>query len=88
MSDDAESKSFIERLEKQPYRPLTPTEMEKVRELIKSRWRDMVAAAETAIKGFSQETPEAKFLHKLMTRQGTTMPDFDALYKMKAELVS
>ena len=37
---------------------------------------------------FVSKVELAAFIERLMTRQGTTIPDFDALYRRKAELDS
>ena len=74
-----------QQLERQLGRPLTADEREEF-----SRLGDIERMKEKVERTFEIErqlqAPMVAFMRKLMARQGTVMPDFDSLYRRKAEL--
>ena len=77
---------MLRRLQQELGRPLTEEERDTF-ESAKFKM-DLVAVEEMIMNALAvrRETPLAKFIRKLMARQGTIPPDFEALYKKKAEL--
>ncbi len=83
--DDIKWESILLGIEEELGRPLSADEREqfdKLRPGVEQMTDEIVSEARRA----REASPLVVFMRKLMRRQGTSMPDFEALYKKKAEL--
>jgi hypothetical protein len=92
MNDDTNFQKALQEIEKLMGTPLSTEDREQWNKLwpeIQSRSERQIKIIKAQLEGRHaayQNSPLVIFARKLKARQGTTMPDFEALYRPKAEL--
>jgi len=87
MSDDMDRRKFLEELEQQLGRSLTPIERDAVWSEFKRHVAEIVEKAMEIVKREqAYRAAYQEFVTKLISRQATIMPDFDAIREKKAEI--